>query len=528
MFLSLAIALAVYLPLLLVVSAAGVEPGESISQLAGEHGDTVFALAVSRFLGTPGYWLVIVAAILSTLSALHANLLAASRVALSMAQDHTLPVVLGTVHAGRKTPVMAIYATALTVVAITFMIPDLGAAGAAASLIFLISFTLTHITTYLARVRRKQAATEFRTPWFPLVPAAGGLACGGLAIFQAVLIPDAGGVVLIWLALGVILYIALFKHGAETADASAEALDPSLAKLRGKNPLVLLPIANPDHARSMVAVANAMAPTEFARVLLLTIVATSKSGDRDEILAKLKDAQSVVREALGASYADGQAPEAMITAARDPWAEIRRVAELHNCQSIVLGFGDSVKSTLETNAENLLNQVDCDVAIIRAANDWQLDKAERILVPVGGRGHEHEFRARVLGSVCRERPREVTFVTVLKTGASESQAAETLRDISSLAEVNVPGTPKVVLLRSDDPAAALIEEARQHDLLILGLKSVRWGRKVIGDFPLRIARESPTAVIMLSSRRSRAYSELYRPIRDAVHVLPWLSPDTQQ
>jgi len=34
-----------------------------------------------------------------------------------------------------------------------FMIPDLTSAGAAASLIFLLAFALTHVTAYLARKR---------------------------------------------------------------------------------------------------------------------------------------------------------------------------------------------------------------------------------------------------------------------------------------------------------------------------------------------------------------------------------------
>ena len=62
-----------------------------------------------------------------------------------MAEDQTLPSVLARRHAARRTPVMAIFATALATVAIMFMIPDLTAAGAAASLIFLLAFALTHV-----------------------------------------------------------------------------------------------------------------------------------------------------------------------------------------------------------------------------------------------------------------------------------------------------------------------------------------------------------------------------------------------
>ena len=522
MYMSLAIAMAVYLPLLFVVSTAGVGDDVHIRQLAVEHGDTVFAVVVKRFMGTVGYWLIIVAAILSTLSALLANLLAASRVALAMARDRTLPRVFSRVHARRRTPVMAIYASALTLVAILFMVPDLGAAGAAASLIFLVTFLLAHITAYLARVRGGEREDSYRTPWFPLIPAAGALACGGLAVFQTIEVPDAARVALVWLGLGVILYVALFKSGAETADARAEGLDPELAVLRGKSPLVLLPIANPAHARGMVDVANALAPSQFARVLLLTVVEKPRDPDADP-LAKLGEAQKVVGEALGASYAAGHTPQALITASADPWAEIRRVAELYDCESLIIGLGViAADGKLEGNVERLLNDVDCDVAVMRSSPGWSLGSAKRILVPMGGRGEEHGLRARVLSSICRDSTREVSFVRVLPADADED-AAEALRAISQLAEVKVRGRPRVEVIRHDDPVRALLDLCAEHDLVVLGLHRSTWGKRGFGSFALRIAGEAACPAILLSRRPSQIVSDVYRPIERVVAAAtPWM------
>ena len=520
MFLSLAVSLAIYLPLLFVIATAGIEPGQHISQLAEAHPDTVAAIAARRFLGEPGYWMVVVAIVLATLSALHANLLTASRVALAMATDRALPEVLKQRHAARGTPIMAIYATALTVVAILFMVPDLAGAGAAASLIFLVAFTLSHLTAYLARRRGGLPDGAFRTPAFPLIPVAGGLACAGLAVFQAVVVPSAGSIALIWLGLGVILYVALFKTRAETADASAEALDPRLTRLRGKSPLVLLPIANPKNARSLVEVANALAPTEFARVLLLTIVRAPKEGSGDP-LAQLDDAQQAVRQALLASYSAGHAPEALITAAARPWAEIRRVAEEHDCGSLLIGLSAEGDAPLDRELEDLINEVDCDVAVMRAPEDWRVGTARRVLVPVGGRGEEHELRARVLATLCREVPREIRFLTVMSPTAGEEEVANQIRTVSRVADLNIPGlASRVEVVRSEDPSAAILAEAASSDLLILGLRQSRsTGRKVFGKVTLRIARSAPCAVILLS-RRPTTMKELYRPLRDAVQLIP--------
>jgi basic amino acid/polyamine antiporter, APA family len=520
MFLSIIISLAVYVPLLFVVVTAGVEPGKHITVLAAQSPDTVVAVAVRRFLGETGYWIVVVAVILATLSALHANLLTASRVAHAMARDHTLPEVLEREHPTRNTPVMAIYASALTVIATVFMLPNLGSAGAAAGLIFLIAFTLTHVTTYLARRRGLPSASGYRTPLFPLVPIGGGLACAGLGVYQAMVVPDAGLITLVWLGLGVMLYFALFKSRAETADASAEALDPRLARLRGRSPLILLPIANPRNARSLVEVANALAPTEYARVLLLAIVRGERGGLDPS--ARLADAQDAVREALTASYEAGHAPEALITAAAKPWQEIRRVVEAHRCESMLVGLGEEATGSLETELEDLINDVDCDVAVMRAPTDWRVGDAKRVLVPVGGGGGEHELRARLLGTLYRELPRDLHFLSVVPSAASDDEIARAVRVANRAADMNIPMTPAVEVVTSDDPAGAILSHAEGYDLLVLGIGQGRKGRKAFSDITLRIARGAPCAVILLASKQA-AMSELTRPLRGAVEVLPWPS-----
>ena len=72
-------------------------------------------------------------------------------------------------------------------------------------------------------------------------------------------------------------------------------------------------------------------------------------------------------------------------------------------------------------------------------------------------------------------------------------------------------------MRSDDPAAAILEESARCDLLVLGLRRARAGRKMLGAINRRLALEAPCAVMLLS-RRAAAISELYRPIAT---VIPW-------
>jgi len=499
MLLSLAAALAIYLPLLLIIATVGVPAGQSITAASAAQPETMVAVAARNFLGPVGFWLVIVAAILSMLSALQANLFAASRVALSMARDRTLPHVLGRLHDRRATPVAAILTSAVTLAIILLAVPDVAAAGAAASLIFLISFALTHWTNILARLRGSRRA-PFHVPWFPLIPATGGLACVGLAVFQGISVPSAGVVAALWLAIGGVLFLSLFARRARIVDAGAEALDPRLVQLRGRNPLVLVPIANPANAAVMVAIANALAPPAFGRVLLLSVVVPPQAWRPGEPLPRLLDVQAVLGGALAASFAAGLAPEALTTVSAHPWTEITRVARIHRCESLLLGLTSVNEEVIGTQIENTMSQVDCDVVVLRAKQDWQFSEVRRVLVPVGGRGGHDVLLARLLGSLCRTGAREITFLRVLPQGASDLVVAGARRLLTRFAVDQVPGPSRVEVVRNDSISAEITRRAAASDLVILGSQRLGRRQKLLGDMALRVARDSSCAIILISRR----------------------------
>ena len=289
MFLSLGAALVIYLPLLFVISTVGVGPGGSITELSAADPATVVASAARTYMGPFGFWLVIVAAVLSMLSALQANLLAASRVALAMAQDRTLPHALGDLHRARGTPAIAILVTSLVVVTILVLVPSVAVAGAVSSLIFLVSFALAHAINILMRQRGGGQPEAFRVPGFPAVPVVGGLACVGLALYQGFEVPSAGLIAALWLGFGFGLYFLLFARRAGVVDASAEGLDPELVRLRGRAPLVLVPIAKPGSASAMVQLANAITPPQTGRVLLHSVVQPPGTWERGELAQQLDD-----------------------------------------------------------------------------------------------------------------------------------------------------------------------------------------------------------------------------------------------
>ena len=162
---------------------------------------------------------------------------------------------------------------------------------------------------------------------------------------------------------------------------------------------------------------------------------TAAVGNATALPLRLDRAQEVVRQALTLSYEEGNTPEALIPAA-SPLDEIRRVAE-DTAASLLIGIGDGTSGPGEPALQRLLNEVDCDVAVMRCPEGWRLEEAERIVVPIAGGGDQHELRARLLGSLCRSRQRRVTFLTILPSAASRHEVREARRSVAHLADLKM-------------------------------------------------------------------------------------------
>ncbi|HET9947793.1 MAG TPA: amino acid permease [Longimicrobiales bacterium] len=502
MMLALAIALAIYVPLLFVVAVAGIAPGETLAEVSRADPEALVAHAAQQFMGPFGYWLVIVAALLSLFSALQANLFAATRVAYAMARDRTLPHWMERLDETHGTPVRAIVTTTAVVAAVIVALPDVAAAGAAASLIFLVSFALTHWISVLARGRGAPPAGAYRMPLFPATPIVGGLACVALATFEGIAVPSAGAITAVWLTFGGALFLSLFSRRARVYDAASQALDPQLVTLRGHSPLVLVPIANPGHADAMVQVATALAPPQIGRVLLLDVVPAPGGWDAERTPLALANAQDVLKEALTASFQSGLAPEALTTIAADPWDEIARIASTHGCESMLLGLGRSANGDGMGGLplDRLIAATACDVVVLRARPGWRLEHVRRVVVPLGGKGDHDVLRARLLGTLHRIGAPKVTLLRVLDEGAGEEAVAQARRELFRVAVDESPGESEVQVVRGSGFVGALLEHVGPDDLVVVGLQRVTRHRTAFGPVAQELAARTSFPLIMISRR----------------------------
>ncbi|TVR56844.1 MAG: amino acid permease [Gemmatimonadales bacterium] len=508
MFASLGIALAVYLPLLFVVTSVGVPQGiASPAAMAREFPETFFAEAASAYLGAFGFWLVIAAALLSTLTALRANLLAGSRVALAMARHRTLPRGLEKLHAVTHAPVAAIAFICISTAVLIVAVPNLAAAGAAASLIFLLTFGITHVAAWQVRSRAGgHIEGAFAAPFFPLVPLVGTAVCGLLIGFQVLTVPSAGLLLVVWLGFGAAIYAGFLSDRAEALDAAVSGRDPLFSRLRGRHTSVLVPLANPARAGGLASVAGALAPPQVGRILFHQVVVADEGTEEFHIRKAMEDGNAALSNALVRARREGLQTELLLTVAVDPWEEIARIAQEEEVNSVLLGLAQAPgkgeepeeAGTLAHPIDRLLQRLPCDVSLLHGGQEFDMDQVRRVLIPLSGRNDHDRLRARVIGALSRKGLQHLAFLHVLPLEAPPQVEARAQAALEAYLRDEAQGAGEAYVARAEDPIAEVVARAEGFDLLVLGITRPRGGRSRMGELLARMVRESPCPVLIIS------------------------------
>jgi hypothetical protein len=378
---------------------------------------------------------------------------------------------------------------------VVLLVRNVSAAGAASSLIFLVCFAMVHWAAILARRRSGDRR-------LPVLPLAGAGLCVALAVFQGFAVPAAGSVVASWLFVGIVLYLTLLAPGARVADATAEARDPDLARLRGRSPLVLVPIANPASAASLVGVAATVRTPGVGRILLLSVV-VAPDHVPEENAPVMRDAQTILGESLQRGFERASTAETLFTVASDPWLEIVRVARLHRCEIVLLG-APKLEPGLEARLEALIDTLDSDVVVVRAPRRWRIAGVRRVLVPIGGRRDHSRLRARLLASLSRSEECSITFLGTVPPAAPAALRARTERELRALARDEAEGHYEVIIEEADQASEAILRHATDTDLVVMGMRRDRGPSMAIGTLALAVARGSDVPLILLGGRRGGA------------------------
>lgn len=158
---------------LVSISAITLVPPERLGE-----GETPLLQVVQA--GAPGFpiWIFGFITMFAVANSALINMLMASRLVYGMSREHVLPPALGRVHAGRRTPYIAIGFTTLLAFALITFVGEVPALGGTTALLLLCVFTVVNVAVLVLR-RDPVGHEHFRTP--TILPVLGAICCAFLA-----------------------------------------------------------------------------------------------------------------------------------------------------------------------------------------------------------------------------------------------------------------------------------------------------------------------------------------------------------
>jgi nucleotide-binding universal stress UspA family protein len=491
--------------------------------------------AASFYLGDVGFYVIIVGALFSMLSAANATILAGSRVKLAMSRRDHLPGRFERLHDRFNTPFWSVLLTGGLIAFFVFFFTvaprvvfgtttihagvvtfHMGIEAIAHFADFMLLSGLIVVNFAIVRSRRKYPDIDrgFEVPGVPFVPAVAILANAALL---ANVEPGAFLFGLVAEGVGVAVWFTLI--GA-TPEAEIEREAPTVIEEHEPAPArdyqLLVPIANPDNTEQLMRTARDIAADRDGEILVLSVVALPEQTPLsrghafvDSRRAVLDAARTVEAGGAGADVPVG----GIVRIGHHVDRAILHTASQHGSDAILMGWRGRparrrdvvVGSTVDT----VVREADADVLVERIGTTGD---PESILLPTAGGPHAR-FAAEVARAISHTTGASVSVQRVVDPGA-DAATREAARESIAATAAELEDVPhETHLVEAGNVARAIVAETGEHDLTIIG--ATREGilqQLVFGAIPETVGREAEGTVIMakrnlgVTSRLRRLFS----------------------
>jgi amino acid transporter/nucleotide-binding universal stress UspA family protein len=504
-FIALGITMVVYLLIIFVAIGAMPSEGAPSWQLLGEKGETAIVEAAQAFMPAFGVALIVFGGLLSTLSALNATILASSRVAFTMGRDRLLPPILSAIHPRARTPHIAIIVTGVILLILAVSL-DVTVVGSAASVMFLLTFTLVNLSVLVLRADRS-IKRGYSIPCYPWPPLLGVVTSVFLAVYQLNLGAEglrSWSISLGWIVIGLAVYFAFFHREAVKAlpKVIAPYPEPEL-EVRPASFRVLVPVYNPDNVDTLVGIACKLVHPhgEDGEVVVVSVVEVPVQLDISEGLKFVGQREAVLRTAEAIGGQEGVRLRTEVRVAHKTAQALLRMAHHEKADVLIIGWrGYSGKhdTVFGSVVDEIVDNTPCDLLVVKFDPGLR-PPFRHLLLPTAG-GPSARYAARIAGSLLAE-DGTITLAGVARARADEQGLARVREAVAeTTAEIPFELAVERKLLTGRSVAAAVVKESKsnEYDALIVGAtKASYFKRMMFGKIPEQIARYSLTPVILI-------------------------------
>lgn len=445
-------------------------------------GATLVADLAEDLMGPVGRGAMLLGAILATVSSANASIMSASRISFAMGRDSLIWEWLNEVHDRFRVPHRAIVVTGGLTVAV-ILIGDIELLAEAAGLLHLLLYGLMSLACIILRGARPAAYQPvFRTPFFPLVPLVGALACFGVIFFMEP--------VTIYMGLGIVVFALghYFFWGKRRTELKGEwpyflrrgVLEPGLdwvekrGALPDEIPTAIVAVAYPERERARMRLAGALMGPNRGTVSVVSVFRLQERLDDDSVESyyraieernrTLEAEVDLVREAGATAYSH-------VVVSTTAFRGLVSATETTRATLLVTGWpAHGPVEAEEALADSLDRHLRTHLVLFKEQGPIP---APRILVLMDDTLHGD--LAFALGSrLTAAWGSELTVAAVVDPRADEDERLAAEDRIEAEIGVSVRATVRAIPAAS--PAQTLEQEAKRNDLIVLGVSGMATAR----------------------------------------------------
>jgi len=471
----------------------GLRPDEWI----GQYKEKGFGEAVAKLMPF-GNFVLTLAVIFSSTSALNATVYSATRASYALGRDRMLPKLFSTIHPHRRTPYGALLCTAAIVLVVAVLLPTEDVASSA-SIMFLFLFFMVNLC--VIKIRRSMADElqyGFIMPLFPLFPLLAISCQVVLAVWLVHMSWIAWVVAPLWIAAGLIVYQKYALARAITTDDEIQIIEDRRhyeEDVTDKFP-IMVAVANPANAEGLIKSTYHLCGAKDAHVELIHMVPVPDQmalQDGWYSCRAGREAMLVVMRELAEHFPISTTLRYCRNVARGIVAAVRE----KRIRMLVLGWhGQSTQHafSIGSTVDPIIEQSPCDIVVLKDCGPDAVFR--KILVPLAG--GPNGALALEMASILREEGADQTPITALNIDTGRHVDIERFVD----EQVAKKGLDRrrftTRTIEASDPIEAILTESENFDLVVLGTtqKSIlkQFARRSI---PEEIAHRSnkPTVIV---------------------------------
>ncbi|ELZ32446.1 putative cationic amino acid transport protein [Halogeometricum pallidum JCM 14848] len=512
--LPLAMIAAVVTPTLMYVGVMYVSTGTlSIGALATSQ--IPVADVATEFMGSLGALLMIVGAVLATVSSANASILSAARVNFAMGRDRILVNWLNEVHNRFRTPYRAISATGVVTLVLIAVGVGVGTLAEVASFMYLVTYALVHIAVVVLRRADPETynpAFEIPSVLYPIVPILGFVACLAILVQMSFIVQAVGSVIIVF---GVLWYFFYARDRALSESLVGEAIAPKPTPMASREVgyRVVVPVANPETERDLLRMAAASAHAHedvHAEIIVVNVIEVPRQTSLSQDLAFEEERVERQRELLNTARniaADldiGLQTRAI--AGRNAGPAILDVIEEENADHVVLGWQGTRsrhEHILGSTIDPVIGRAPCDATLVKLGPEDGRGEGD-IMVLAGGGPHAPIAARRAAEFVAAAD--DESSLTLFNVQSPETDGDEDVSPtkrgeavISELVEragIEYMSYETRVAV-AEDTEQTILEAAEEYDTICVGAtRSGAISQAVFGSLPETIGEEVSQTVVM--------------------------------